>query len=170
MTFDLSGKTILISGGGRGLGRGTAELMAASGAVVGIADIDPKTCNETAEAIRAAGGEAHAFAGDLSDRGVFMGVAGAFASTSGRIDGVVNAAMWIKYEPIGEVSEETMERMLAVGFRAPVWGTQALLRHMDPAPGVGTGPGTTAFTRTLAGPSSTAKLWVRVTMAPLMAA
>ena len=135
MGFDLSGKVILISGGGRGLGRGTAELLAASGAVVGIADIDPKTCNETAEVIRGSGGQAHAFAGDISDRGVFLGVAAALAGVCGRIDGVVNSAMWIKYEPVGDVSEETMERMLGVGFRAPVWGTQALLRHMDPARG-----------------------------------
>lgn len=137
MTFDLSGQVILVSGGGRGLGRGTAELLAASGAAVGVADIDPRTCSETAEAIRAAGGQAHAFAGDFSDRGVFMGAAAALAGACGPLSGVVNSAMWIKYEPVGDIGEETMERMLGVGFKAPVWGTQALLRHMDPARGGG---------------------------------
>ena len=137
MPFDLGGQVILVSGAGRGLGRGTAELLAASGATVGVADIDAATCHDTAEAIRKGGGEAHALPGDLSDREVFMGVAEALAQACGRIDGVVNAAMWIRYEPIADVSDETLERMLGVGFKAPVWGTQALLRHMDPARGGG---------------------------------
>ncbi len=129
MPFDLKGQSILVSGGGRGIGRGTAELLAASGAVVGVADIDPKTCLETTEAIRGQGGEAHAFAADLSTRAGFLEAADAFAGVAGHIDGVVNAAMWIQYGPIGEVTEETFERMLGVGMRAPVWGTQAVLRH-----------------------------------------
>ncbi len=66
-----------------------------------------------------------------------MGVAAALAATCGRIDGVVNAAMWIRYDAIGEVTAETFEKMLGVGLMAPVWGTQALLRHMDPARGGG---------------------------------
>ena len=132
MAFDLEGQAILVSGGGRGIGRGTAELLAASGAVVGVADIDPDTSRETAEAIRAAGGRAHSFSADLSSRDAFLQTAEAFAAIEGRIDGVVNAAMWIKYEPIGEVTEAVFERMLGVGLKAPVWGTQAVLRHKLP--------------------------------------
>lgn len=137
MPSDLKDRAILVSGAGRGIGRGTAELLAASGAVVGLADIDPVTCNDAAAAIRAAGGAAHAFAADLSERSTFLGVAEAFAGVAGRIDGIVNSAMWIRYEPIGEVTEATMEHMLGVGLKAPVWGAQALLRHMDPARGGG---------------------------------
>ncbi len=137
MTFDLGGQAILVSGGGRGIGRGTAELLAASGAVVGVADIDPATSNETAAAIRAAGGQAHAFAGDMSTRVGFQGVADAFAGVAGHIDGVVNAAMWIHYSPIGEVTEEIFDRMLGVGLKAPVWGTQAVLRHKRADRGAG---------------------------------
>ena len=111
------------------------EVRPLSGAVVGVADIDPATSQEVAEAIRAAGGRAHAYAGDISRRELFMEVADAFAGAAGRIDGVVNSAMWIHYEPVSEITEETFDKMLAVGLKAPVWGTQAVLKHMDPKRG-----------------------------------
>ena len=137
MPFDLTDEAILVTGGGRGIGRGAAELLARSGAVVGVADIDPETCGETADAIRRAGGRAHALPGDLSRREAFLEIAAAFAVQAGRIDGVVNAAMWIRYQPVEEVDEEVFDRMLAIGLKAPVWGAQAVLRHMDPDRGGG---------------------------------
>lgn len=131
MTFDLAGQAILVTGGGRGIGRGTAELLARRGAVVGIVDIDAATAAEAAAAIRTAGGAAHVYVSDIAARSAFLDVAAAFATDAGRIDGVVNSAMWIRYEPVDEVAEETFDKMLAVGLKAPVWGAQAILKHMD---------------------------------------
>ena len=137
MAFDLKDRAILVTGGGRGLGRGTAELLAASGASVGIADIDPAACEEVVQAIRSRRGRAEALAGDLSSRAGFEATAARFAAAAERIDGVVNAAMWIRYDPVEQVSEEVFDRMLAIGLKAPVWGVQALLRHMRPDRGGG---------------------------------
>jgi meso-butanediol dehydrogenase / (S,S)-butanediol dehydrogenase / diacetyl reductase len=137
MPFDLKDRIILVTGGGRGLGRAAAELLARSSAAVGVADIDPDTCREAAEAIRAGGGESYALQADLSDRAQFLRVAGDLARKYGRIDGVVNAAMWIRYDPVEDVRDEVFDRMLGVGLKAPVWAAQALLAHRDPARSAG---------------------------------
>jgi len=131
MSFDLSGKVFLLTGGARGIGRATAQLLCDSGATVGIADIDAAAVHGAAEAIRARGGSVHALTADVGTRDAFLLAAADLAGRYGRIDGIVNAAMWIRYEPVAEVREDTFERMLDVGLKAPLWAAQALLAHRD---------------------------------------
>jgi len=135
MTTDLSHLNVLITGAGRGLGRAVAEYLAACGATVGVNDIDATSCNDTVDAIRGRGGSAHVHVADLSTRDAFMRIAEDLARTCGRIDAVINNAMLLRYEPIEAVSEDVLDRMLAIGLKAPVWGAQALLAHMDPERG-----------------------------------
>ena len=132
---DLTGQNVLISGSGRGLGRSLALHLARCGAVVGVADIDEETCRQTAADVRNAGGVAHAYPADLSSQAGFAGVAAAFAKDAGRIDAVVNNAAFLKYEPVENVTEATVDLMLGAGFKSAIWGAQALLKHMDPERG-----------------------------------
>ncbi len=131
MPFELDGKVILVTGAGRGLGRAAAELLARSGASVGVADIDSDTAHAASAAISAHGFAALPLVGDVSDRTAFLRLAADLARTHGRIDGIVNAAMWIRYEPIEAVRDEAFDRMLGAGLKAPVWAAQALLAHRD---------------------------------------
>jgi NAD(P)-dependent dehydrogenase (short-subunit alcohol dehydrogenase family) len=132
---DLSSQYILISGAGRGLGRSVARHLALCGAVVGVSDIDAAACNETAQLVRDAGGQAQAFPADLGRRATFLEVAAAFARVGSRIDAVVNNAAHLRYEKIEDVTEETFEKMVNIGLKGAVWGTQALLAHYDSARG-----------------------------------
>ena len=132
---DLSEQAILITGAGRGLGRSTAEKLASCGATVGLIDIDGENCSTAAAGIREAGGQAFAYATDVSNRSAFLEAAAQFARERGRIDAVVNNAMLLRYEPIEKVTDEVLDRMLAIGIKGSIWGAQILLAHMDAARG-----------------------------------
>ena len=124
-TFDLSGKSILITGAARGLGRALAIGAARAGASVAALDRDAELLAE----LRIPSISTHVV--DVADRAAFT----AAAARIGRIDAVVNNAMLIRYDPIEAVDEAILDRMLAIGIKGAVWGAQALLRHMDPAVG-----------------------------------
>src|SRR5690348_15580377 len=124
---DLSGRNVFITGAARGLGRSMAETLAACGATVAIADLHLADCEAVAEHIRATGGKAHAVAVDVAVRRLFMAGAATFAAKNGRIDAVINNAMLLRYEPVEQISEETLTRMTAIGINGSLWGAQALL-------------------------------------------
>jgi len=131
-----AGQPILISGAGRGLGEGIARHLAGEGAVVGVADIDGQTAHDVAAAIGADGGSAFAYEADLGRRQAFLDVAEAFARDAGPLRAVINNASVLVYEPIEQVTEETLDRMLSAGLKSVFWGVQAFLAHRDEnAPG-----------------------------------
>lgn len=132
---DLSGRSVFITGAARGLGRSMAETLADCGAIVGVADLVLEESESVAGHIRARGGQAHAFSVDVAVRRLFMAAAATFAAQCGRIDAVVNNAMLLKYEPVEQISEDTLSRMTAIGINGSVWGAQALLAHYDPQRG-----------------------------------
>ena len=125
--FDLGGKSILITGAGRGLGRALAIGAHRAGATVTAFDLDGARLAELRREFPAIA--THVV--DVVDRAAFA----AAAQRIGRIDAVVNNAMLIRYDPIEAVDEATLDRMLSIGIKGAVWGVQALLRHMDPSTG-----------------------------------
>lgn len=125
------GRPILISGAGRGLGEGIAQYLAAEGAIVGVADINADSAHGVVDAIRAAGGSAFAYGGDLGSRDQFFAVAEAFRYDAGPLRAVINNASVLVYEPIEQVTEETLDRMLSAGLKSVFWGVQAFLQYRD---------------------------------------
>ncbi len=129
----LAGKKVFVSGAGRGLGEAIAAHLASLGAVVAVCDLDEHSAAQVAARIIEAGGEAVAYGGDLGRRQVFHDNMAAFARAYGSVDALVNNASYLVYEPIEQVSEETLERMIASGMKSVFWGVQAFLAHRDPA-------------------------------------
>jgi NAD(P)-dependent dehydrogenase (short-subunit alcohol dehydrogenase family) len=127
--MEFSRQVVLVTGAGRGIGRSAAATLAARGAAVGVLDIDPDLAAETAAAILAEGGRAVALPADVADRSALMAAAAVLAAGFGPLTGLVNDAIWIRYGPVEGVSEEVLDRMLAVGVKAAFWGVQALLAH-----------------------------------------
>lgn len=125
MSGRLEGRAALVTGGSRGLGRATAELLAAEGCAVAVVDLKEHWAQATADAIVAGGGKALGIGADVSDRAAITGALETTAQAFGRLDVLVNNAMWNRYEPIEAITEETAARMLGVGFSAVVWGIQA---------------------------------------------
>lgn len=126
----LEGKIAVVTGAGSGIGRATAEALAAAGATVVCADINRETGEETAAALRAAGGRADYQPVDLTDAGSIEAFAQEVAAKHGAVDVLVNGAGWGKTHPFWEGTPELWERVIALNFVGPMRLTRALLPAM----------------------------------------
>jgi len=127
----LEGRIALVTGGARGIGRAIVERLAREGAAVGVIDRAQDLAEQAAAAVRAAGGRALAFGGDVAQRETLASAAGTMKAEFGRLDIVVSNAMWVRYSPITEITPEMLQRMVGTGFNSIVWGIQAAAEHMS---------------------------------------
>jgi gluconate 5-dehydrogenase len=105
---DLSGKTVIVTGGGRGLGLSISRGFAAAGAKVALVGRSIETLNAAVESIRAEGGIAHAFAADVASEESIAALCSDVLALWGKIDVLVNNAginPWYKRPEDTELSE-----------------------------------------------------------------
>jgi len=118
--FDLSGKTALVTGGSRGLGREIALGLARCGANVIVASRKIEPCEAVAEEVRAIGTRALAIACHVGRWDELDALMARAVAEFGRIDILVNNAGMSPLAPSSvETSEELFDKVVAVNFKAP---------------------------------------------------
>ena len=128
--FRLDGKVAVLTGAGSGIGKATAELFASVGASLILGDIDEVAVTATADAITAAGGAAVALRCDITQKADNEALVGRAVADHGRLDVMGNIAGVPHNRMIADVTEEELDRMLAINLKGPFFGVQAALGQM----------------------------------------
>ena len=131
-TIDLAPRTALITGGSRGIGRATADLLARAGARVALNYVrDEASVNAAVREIRAAGGEAMALAGDVGDAATARQLVRDVVAAWGRLDILVlNAGIW-EEDVTGRGDVAVWDRTYAVNVRGAFLVTDAAAPHLE---------------------------------------
>ncbi len=145
MTSLLAGRTALVTGSSRGIGRAVAQRLSSEGATVvvtarsfepssslrgGEATAIPGTIAETIELIERAGGKAVGIAADVEDPGQREWLVSEVVERTGSLDILVNNAGFADYARVEEMSLDTFDRTVEHYLRTPFVLTKAALPHM----------------------------------------
>ncbi|MEL7215139.1 MAG: L-iditol 2-dehydrogenase [Pseudomonadota bacterium] len=123
----LVGKTALITGAARGIGRAFAERYIEEGARVVIADIDIARATETAQAL---GDQAMAVRMDVTAQASIETALAEAVAAFGQIDILINNAALFTAAPMAEIERAEYERVFAVNVAGTLFVMQAVARHM----------------------------------------
>ena len=127
----LDGKSAIVTGSARGIGRATAEILSEHGAKVVINDLDGDVAEQTASEI---GGETTVFAGDLTAGDAPDKLVQAAIDAWGKIDIIVNNAGYTIDAPIHKMSDDAFQRMLDIHTIVPFRVIRAAAPHLrEPA-------------------------------------
>jgi 3-oxoacyl-[acyl-carrier protein] reductase len=127
----LDGKSAIVTGSARGIGRATAELLSAQGAQVLINDLDGDVAEQAAGEI---GGETAVFAGDLTKPGATDDLVAKAIDAFGKIDIIVNNAGYTLDAPVHKMTDEHFQAMLDIHTIVPFRVIRAAAPHLrEPA-------------------------------------
>lgn len=129
---EFSGKTVLITGSGRGIGRDTALAFGAEGANLCVNYAHSAAAAErTVAEIEASGGKAIACEADISDSAQVDAMVAATVDAFGSIDILVNNAGLSIDGPFLQMREQDWDRVYEVNLKGPFLVSQAVARQMD---------------------------------------
>ncbi|MEM6945255.1 MAG: SDR family NAD(P)-dependent oxidoreductase, partial [Pseudomonadota bacterium] len=123
----LAGKTALITGAARGIGRAFAEAYVREGARVAVADIDVVRARGTAGRL---GADAVAIEIDVTRQDSIDRAVAKTVSALGHVDILINNAAIFSAAPIAEIERDDYARVFEVNVSGTLFTTQAIARHM----------------------------------------
>ncbi|MFP6665361.1 MAG: SDR family NAD(P)-dependent oxidoreductase [Deltaproteobacteria bacterium] len=123
-------KSVIVTGGGSGIGRACAELFAAEGAGVLCADVSAEGLAESAALISAAGGRAETIVADVRKPDDMKAMAAATVAAFGRIDVLVKSAGVFRMAHSIELPAESWERTIAINLNGTFFAAQAVLPQL----------------------------------------
>jgi len=133
--FDLTGKTAVVTGGGKGIGQSICEKFAKRGAEVFIIEIDEAASRETVDLIAKEGGKAHHLSGNVADQQGIMDAFDHIVNQSGKLDILVNNAGIAHVGNVENTTEEDMQKIYDVNIKGPYNCLKAAITQMKKSGG-----------------------------------
>ncbi|MCK5408010.1 MAG: SDR family oxidoreductase [Candidatus Krumholzibacteria bacterium] len=124
--IDFSGKTVIVTGAGRGIGAGIAQTMAKLGAAVVLVDVDAEAASGQAESIVAGGGMAGAQTGDVLDKSFLDRVVAETLQRREKVDVLVNNVGIIRDNYLENITEADWDLVLDVNLKGAFFSCQAV--------------------------------------------
>ena len=128
--FDMTGRTVIVTGGTRGIGFALAEGFVLAGARVVVASRKPDACEQAAEHLRGLGGDAIGVPTHLGNVDDLAALVQRAVDEFGGLDVVVNNAANPLAQPLGQLSVEALTKSYDVNVRGPVFLVQEALPHL----------------------------------------
>ena len=124
------GKTVIVTGGGGGIGGATCRRFASEGAQVAVFDMNLEAAENVAADIRAGGGQAAAFACNITDRAQVDAAVAAAQTQLGPIAVLVNNAGWDVFKPFLKTVPAEWEKLIAINLTGALHMLHAVLPGM----------------------------------------